>query len=177
MRVNCQILQQIVEIENKYIWNDIICRYNYINRKSPLTSLVCGSLLLAPIIANVLAVATVFIGLQTTFESQRRGRAYRQDKNTYAGTWAKSAGGLMQEGDVIAEFYSSSSIVPSWRGTFDQCMSAITDKYNNTNDTCSWLLYSRKYSLSKTSIKLSYPCITEIIIGINFRPCSKKNSM
>ena len=98
----------------------------------------------------------------------------RHDKNTYTGTLAKSAGGLMQEGDVIVEFYSSSSIVPSWRGTFDQCMSAITDKYNSTNDTCSWLLYSWKYSLSKTFIKPSYPCITEIIIGINFRPCSKK---
>ena len=38
-------------------------------------------------IAYVLAVATVFIGLWTptsTFDSQGRGGAYRQDKNTYA---------------------------------------------------------------------------------------------
>ena len=39
-------------------------------------------------IVNALAVATVFIGLWTLLsivDSQRRG-AYRQDKNTYAGT-------------------------------------------------------------------------------------------
>ena len=39
-------------------------------------------------LANVLAVATAFIGLWTltsTFDSQRRGACMR-DKNTYAGT-------------------------------------------------------------------------------------------
>ena len=42
-------------------------------------------------IASVLAVATVFVSLWTLISRQRTG-AYTQDKNTYAGTWAKSAG-------------------------------------------------------------------------------------
>ena len=42
-------------------------------------------------IANILhvAVATVFIGIWTlisTFDSQRRGGAYKRDKTTYVGT-------------------------------------------------------------------------------------------
>ena len=34
-----------------------------------------------------------------------RGGAYTQDENTYAGTWAKNAGGLMREVGVIAGFF------------------------------------------------------------------------
>ena len=45
-------------------------------------------------IASVLAVVAVFISL---IYRQRRG-AYTCDKNAYAGTWAKSAGGLIHEG-------------------------------------------------------------------------------
>ena len=51
--------------------------------------------------ASVLTVTTVFVGLLTLitiFYSQRRRGAYTQDKNTYAGTFIKSAGGLMCEG-------------------------------------------------------------------------------
>ena len=39
---------------------------------------------------------------------QSEGGAYMRDKNTYAGTWAKSVGGLIVEGGVIAGFYGNS---------------------------------------------------------------------
>ena len=61
-------------------------------------------------IASVLTATTVFVGLLTliaTFYSQRR-RAYTRDKNTYARTFTKSAGGLMREGGgVFAGHYGT----------------------------------------------------------------------
>ena len=50
----------------------------------------------------MLAVATAFIGLWTLvsafYTQRRRGLIRTQDKNTYVGTEAKSAGGLCTRG-------------------------------------------------------------------------------
>ena len=61
-------------------------------------------------IASVLAVTTAFISFWNLILRQRRG-TYMRDKNTYAGTWAKSTGGAYMWGgggvDVIAVFYGT----------------------------------------------------------------------
>ena len=53
--------------------------------------------------ASLLVVTTVFVALWTLniyiLQSERGGGAYTRDKTTYAGTWAKIAGGgLIREG-------------------------------------------------------------------------------
>ena len=59
--------------------------------------------------ASLLVVATVFVALWTLniyILQSERGGAYTRDKITYAGTWAKIAGGAYTRGGgVFAGFY------------------------------------------------------------------------
>ena len=74
--------------------------------------------------ASLLVVATVFVALWTLniyILQSERGGAYTRDKTTYAGTWAKIAGGgglYARGGGVFAGFYgikhSADKIVTAW---------------------------------------------------------------
>ena len=65
--------------------------------------------------ASLLVVATVFVALWTLniyILQSERGGAYTRDKTTYAGTWAKIAGGgLYARGGVFAGFYGTCVIL------------------------------------------------------------------